>query len=163
MARPRTVPDSTVHDSVLALIRVGGEKAVTFSAVAERVGLAPSSLAERHGSVQGMIQDARAGIWLRLEQGTELIVTHAPPDAKGATRMLKQLAPLVIDVPLRADPARAAQWRQRVEAGLALRLGGGAGAREKAGIMFTFWLGQITWGLEAGKPARLKDLLRHLG
>ena len=55
MSRPRSVPDAQVLAAVRALLRQGGDKAVAFSAVAERAGLAPASLAQRYGSVQGMI------------------------------------------------------------------------------------------------------------
>jgi len=161
MARPRSVPDTVVHDAVLALIRLGGDKAVTFSAVAARAGLAASSLAERHGSVAGMIADARRGIWDRVEAATAAALAAAPLSAKGAIGLLKALSGLGVP-PVAADPARAAHWRSGIEAALAQRLGGGTRGREAAAILFAVWQGQLAWAEAGGKTARLKDVLRRL-
>lgn len=161
MARPRTIPDAVVHDAVLALIRLGGDKAVTFSAVAARAGLAASSLAERHGSVAGMIADARNGIWDRVEAATTVALAQAPMTAKGATGLLKALSGYGVP-PVSADPMRAGHWRATIEAALAQRLGGGTRGRESAAILFAVWQGQLAWGGVGGKLPRLKDVLRRL-
>jgi AcrR family transcriptional regulator len=161
MARPRSVPDTVVHDAVLALIRLGGDKAVTFSAVAARAGLAASSLAERHGSVAGMIADARKGVWDRVEAATAAALAEAPLTPKGATGLLKALSVLGLP-PVAADPDRAARWRETVESALTVRLGGGSRGREAAAILFAFWQGQLAWGAAGGKPIRLKDALHRL-
>lgn len=161
MARPRSVPDATVHDAVLSLIRSKGEKAVTFSAVAARAGLAASSLAERHGSVAGMISDAYAGVWSRIESATEAAVAGAAQGPKGAVVLLKSLGGLGLP-PVGADPERAMIWRSRIEAELALRLGGGSRGRESAAVLFAFWQGQQMWQPAGAKTARLKDVVRRL-
>lgn len=161
MARPRSVPDTVVHKAVLALIRAGGDKAVTFSAVAARSGLAASSLAERHGTVAGMIQDARNGIWDGLEAATAAAIAEAPVTPKGAVAVLKALSAQGL-APIAVDPDRALRWRLALEADLAVRLGGGARGREAAAILFAFWQGQLAWGGVGDKPARLKDVLRRL-
>ncbi|MFN3291927.1 MAG: transcriptional regulator [Gemmobacter sp.] len=162
MARPRSVPDTVVHQAVLALIRTGGEKAVTFSAVAARAGLAASSLAERHGSVAGMIADARKGAWDEIEAATAAALAEAPMTAKGAIGLLKALSAQG-PAPVAADPARAAEWRRSIESGLAARLGDGPKGREAAAILFAFWQGQLAWDAAGPKTARLKDALRRLG
>lgn len=161
MARPRSVPDEAVHAAVLALIRSKGEKAVTFSAVAARVGLVASSLAERHGTVAGMIADARKGAWDRIEEATDSAVVAAGAGPKGAVALLKALGGLDVP-PVASDPERAAGWRARIEAELALRLGGGAKGREGAAILFAFWQGQLLWQPAGDKTARLKDAVRRL-
>lgn len=161
MARPRSVPDTVVHEAVLALIRSGGDKAVTFSAVAARAGLAASSLAERHGSVAGMITDARKAVWDRIEAATTEALAGAPVSPKGAVGLLKALSDLGLP-PVAADPERAARWRAGLEADLALRLGGGAHGREAAAILFAFWQGQLAWDGVGDKSARLKGVVRHL-
>jgi AcrR family transcriptional regulator len=162
MARPRSVPDPVVHAAVLALIRHGGEKAVTFSAVAARAGLAASSLAERHGSVAGMIAAARAGAWDRLEQATAAAVAVAPLSAKGATGLLKALAEADLP-PVGSDPERALRWRAGVEAALSARLGNDAPAREAAAILFAVWQDRVIWHGYAEPPLRLKSVLKRLG
>ncbi len=159
MARPRSVPDPVVHDAVLALIRHGGEKAVTFSAVAARAGLAASSLAERHGSVAGMIADARKGAWDRLEQATAAAIDAAPLSPKGATGLLKALSQVTVP-PVASDPARALRWRAGLETALAIRLGQDAGA---AAILFAVWQDRRVWQGHLDPPLRLKDTLRRLG
>jgi AcrR family transcriptional regulator len=161
MARPRSVPDPVVHDAVLALIRHGGEKAVTFSAVAARAGLAASSLAERHGSVAGMIAAARAGAWDRLEQATAAVIEAAPLSPKGATGLLKALSVTQIP-PITTDPARALRWRTALESALALRLGSDARAREAASILFAIWQDRMIWQGHADPPLRLKSVLKRL-
>ena len=162
MARPRSVPDPVVHQAVLALIRQGGDKAVTFSAVAARAGLAASSLAERHGSVAGMIAAARAGAWDRLEQATATAIDAAPLSAKGATGLLKALAEVEVP-PVGSDPDRALRWRAGMEAALALRLGNDAPAREAASILFAVWQDRRMWQGHAEPPVRLRSVLKRLG
>jgi AcrR family transcriptional regulator len=167
MARPRTVPDAVVHDAVLALHRAGGVKAVTFSAVAAAAGLAASSLVQRHGSVDGMLEDARAGLWARVEAATEAALAEAPPTPKGAATLLKTLeevAAPVFETPpgTEALAGRAAAWRARIEAELALRLGGGAKAREAAAILFAALAGVAA---RPGTPRgfRWRDAVKRLG
>ena len=166
MARPRTVPDEVVHDAVLALYRAGGVKAVTFSAVAAAAGLAASSLVQRHGSVDGMLQDARAGLWARVEASTEAAAAEAPPTPKGAAALLKALEEVAAPA-LAAPPdtpaltERAAAWRARVEAEVALRLGGGAKAREAAAILVAALAGVAA---RSGTPRgfRWRDAVKRL-
>lgn len=162
MARPRSVPDPVVHDAVLALIRHGGDKAVTFSAVAARAGLAASSLAERHGSVAGMIAAARAGAWDRLEQATATAIDAAPLSAKGATGLLKALAQVDMP-PVDTDPERAVRWRAGLEVALTARLGNDARAREAAVILFALWQDRSLWQGQTEPAVRLKAVLKRLG
>lgn len=162
MARPRGVPDPKVHEAVLALIRHGGEKAVTFSAVAARAGLAASSLAERHGSVSGMIADARKGAWDRLETATQAAIAEAPVSPKGAVGLLKALSPLSVQMPA-SDADRALRWRTMVEAALAVRLGGGSEGQTAAAILFAVWQDQRLWQGVGVRPLRLKETLKKIG
>lgn len=162
MARPRSIPDAEVFDAVLALLREGGAKRVTFAAVSGRSGLAPSSLAERHGSVAGMIAAARSGAWDRLEAETDAALSTVPLSAKGAVLLLKALpAPETIDIG--HDPARARAWRERLELSLAVRLGGGEAGRLRAAILFSHWFSQGMWQISGYRAPRLKTLLRLIG
>lgn len=162
MARPRSVPDQIIHTATLELIRLRGEKAVTFSAVAQRVGLAASTLAERHGSIAGLIADARRGSWQGLEAATATAIAAAGPGPKGAVALLKAID-ATCKAEVAADPDRARDWRVRLETELALRLGAGAKGREAAAILFAFWQGQQFWLAAGCKPAvRLKDVVKRL-
>lgn len=162
MARARKVSDEAVFEVVLQLLAARGEKAVTFAAVAERAGLAASSLAERYGSVAGLISGSREAAWQRLEAATDQAVSRAGRDPEGAVQLLKALRAVALPAP-QTQPQRAALWRARLEAELALRLGGGARGRQAAGILFSVWHSQRTWAGPAGGRLRLKEVLRRLG
>lgn len=161
MARPRTVPDDQVYEAVLALIRAGGEKAVTFAAVSDRIPLAPSTLAERYGGVTTMIAEARAFLWTRLEAETARALGSAPLSPKGAIAVLKAL-PDPSDLDIQGFPARALAWRQMVETSLAARLGGAEEGRVAASILFGVWLGEAPWRAVGHRSTRLKAVLRAL-
>jgi hypothetical protein len=168
MARPRTVPDRTVHDAVLALWRAGGAKAVTFGAVAAASGLAASSLVQRHGSVERMLHDARADLWARIDTATDAAAQGAAVTRRGAVAYLKALGDLpgwpealaAIEDPQIAPLAAA--WRARVEIDLARRLGGGERGRAAAGLLFAAWQGQMLWQGAGGRAFRLKEAVRRL-
>ncbi|MFN3937315.1 MAG: transcriptional regulator [Gemmobacter sp.] len=160
MPRPRSVPDSIVHEAVLDLRRAGGDKAVTFGAVAARAGLAASSLAQRHKTVAGMIRDAENGLWQRLDDALTEAAGQAPASPKGAAALLKALSPLARNLPVEAPAAEA--WRARVEAELALRLGSGGKARDAAAALFAAWQGLLLWEAAGGRPVRLKDLVKRI-
>lgn len=155
MARPRKVPDPVVHRVVLDLTRHGGEKAVTFSAVAERAGLAASSLAERYGSIAGLIAEARKGAWAALDAASIQAIAEAPLTPKGAVQLLKALPRDAVPPP-GDDPERAMAWRSRVEAALAVRLGRGGDAADAAAVMLAVWQDRVLWGGVAQPRLRLK-------
>ncbi|MDO9525504.1 MAG: transcriptional regulator [Gemmobacter sp.] len=167
MARPRSVPDQLIFEAVHALTRLGGAKAVTFGAVAEKVGLAASTLVQRYGSVDGMTRGAQAAAWTRMEHATAAAVADAPMTPKGAAALLKALATVPMPaIPGSADDAlvaRALAWRTQVEASLAVRLGGGVEGREGAAILFAAWQGQMLWLGRGAKGFRLRDAARRLG
>lgn len=174
MARRKIIPDSTVFAEVLRLLQAGGGKAVSFGAVAQAVGLAPSTLVQRFGSCEGMQRAALMAAWARLEAATDLAVAEAPLTPKGAQAILKALGAAAGDqgVPwgalLRFSDfedtelcARATGWRQRLEGALALRLGGGHAATSAA-LLFAAWQGSLIWQPAGGKGFKLKDALATL-
>lgn len=162
MPRPRTIPDPVVHDAVLQLMRQGNGKAVTFAAVAEKVGLAASSLAERHGTVAGMIHTARLARWQRLEAATAEALATPVTDTKQVLALLKTLGQAGAP-DLAIAPARAEAWRTQVLFAMTQGLGGGSRAREAAAILFMAWQGQSLWRDADLSTPRLKDMLRALG
>ena len=164
MARPRTVPDADVLDTVLELMAAGGPKAVTFGAVAGRAGLAASSLAERHGTLAGMMAAAEAHRWDRIAAATDRALAAAPDGPRGAIALLKALEDCRELRPdaLSADLPRALDWRRRMEAELSLRLGGGEKGRTAAAMLLALWLGRMLWPRDAGPRLRLREALRRL-
>lgn len=164
MARPRTLPDADVFAAIRALLAEGGEKAVAFGSVSRATGLAAPTLAQRYGSVEGMLTAALADEWDLLDRRIDALSASVEPGPKGALALLKGLSPGPV-AHLR-DPAlrdRAAAFRARLEAALAACLGGGGKARETAGILFAAWQGQQAWQKTGDRSFRLKDLVKRLG
>ena len=120
MARPRSQPDAVIFSQVLAIIAEDGEKSLTFGIVSQRCGLAAATLAQRFGSVEGMICAALGSEWARLSQALAETEAEAMNSAKGAQALLKAL-PFpdlsVLTYSLRHDALReaAAVWRQQVD------------------------------------------------
>lgn len=173
MARPRTIPDSRIHDAILHLISEQGEKAVAFSSVARVTGLAAPTLVQRFGSLDGMVAAALRAALDDLAARLSRAEAETPLTAKGAQALLKGLSaedavfvPAQVLPVLLRDPAlrsRAAEWRAAVENALALRLGGGAGGRESAAMLFALWQGQQLWRGAGERGFRLKDAVKSLG
>jgi AcrR family transcriptional regulator len=163
MPRKRSVPDSEVLSLVRGLFAAQGEKAVSFGTVGQAAGLAPSTLAQRYGSVEGMISAAAIQGWDALIATAE--AAHAAAGDKGPQGYLKLLdagdVPLLLSLGARDARARdrAADWRARVETGLVARIGQGEKARAAAQALFAAWQGQLLWG---GTAAGIKDLAKKL-
>lgn len=172
MPRRKLIPDLVVFAEIRRLLSEGGEKAVSFAAVAQATGLAGSTLVQRFASREAMVQAALLAAWDALEAETEVAAAEAALSPKGAQALLKALGadtPEAADLLLLAadfrDPAlrlRAEAWRTRLETALAIRLGGGEKGREAAAILFAAWQGQLLWQRAGGKAFRLKDALKRL-
>ena len=172
MSRARTIPDEAIHARLRVLLAEGGEKAVSFASVAHATGLAASTLAQRFGTRDGMVQVALLDGWDRLTAQTAAAETEAPLAAKGVAVLLKLigndqeaeiavLAANMRDADLRA---RAEAWRTQVETALATRLSGNpAKKHDSAAMIFALWQGRLLW-TRAGEPAfRMKDAIKRLG
>lgn len=165
MPRTRTVPDTTVFAVIQRLLKAGGDKAVSFGSVGKATGLAPPTLVQRYGSLDGMKRAARIAAWEELEHRTATAIAETAD--KGPQGLLKAIGP--VDVLAIAhdlgDPdlaQRAEGWRKGVETALTLRLGGGQKARESAVLLFAAWQAHALWS-RAGDPGfRLKDAVKRL-
>ncbi|MBA3909541.1 MAG: transcriptional regulator [Rhodobacter sp.] len=164
MPRTRTIPDGKVFSAVRTLLDQGGDKAVSFATVSAATGLAPPTLVQRYGSLDGMVRAARLAAWQALETATAAAILAT--EHKGPQGLLKALGTVdatALAADLR-DPdlaQRAAAWRAMVEAALALRLGTGQKARESAALLFAVWQGQQLWS-RVGEPGfRLKDAVKR--
>ena len=165
MARPRTLPDTEILAAVRQLLAEGGDKAVSFGTVGRAVQLAPSTLAQRFGSVGGMRAAAVVDGWQALT--TQALAAIDAASDKGPVGLLKALDPLApVAAGLLAastDAAgreAAADWRRTVETALAGRIAPSAKPRETAAILFAAWQGQALWG---GEGFRMKDAFKRLG
>ena len=166
MPRLRTIPDATIFAMILRLVREGGEKAVAFSSVSRKTGLAAPSLVQRYGSLPGMVDAAYLWSWDQLDALAQTTIAGSGKDSKGAQTLLKSLLPeaatlaVLLSVSFRNTEMRerAARWRGQVEAALAARLGDA----ETAAMVFAAWQGQVLWEESGGKGFKLKDLSRKL-
>jgi AcrR family transcriptional regulator len=164
MPRTRLIPDDRIFAAIHALMDKGGDRAVSFSAVATATGLAAPTLVQRYGGRDGMVKAARLAFW----QGQMTALTRAVVETadKGAPALMKALAPpgpagLAVDL---ADPEltqAALAWRGAVEAAIALRLGTGSRAREAAAVLVAAWQGQALWATDES-GFKLKDLAKRL-
>lgn len=172
MPRKKLIPDADVYVTIRAMLAAGGDKAVAFGSVARATGLAAATLVQRYGNREAMVQAALSDGWDRLDAACASAEENAPLNGKGAAVFLKQLsattlessdlALLAVDFRDAELRERASKWRERVETGLALRLGGGAKSREVAAILFAAWMGQVLWSPAGGKGFKLKDSLKRL-
>lgn len=167
MARPRTQPDAQIFAHLLTALSEEGEKSLTFGILSQRCGLAGATLAQRFGTVDGMIRAAVRSEWDRLSEALAAAEAEALNSAKGAQALLKTLPfpdPSVLAYSLRHEALReaAAAWRQQVEAALAARRGGGPKGREAAALLFAAWQGRALWENGGGKGFRLSDLLKSI-
>lgn len=164
MSRNRTIPDAEIYAQALQALEVNGDKAVSFGSLSRATGLAPATLAQRYGTVDGMLRAAVSAEWARLETALDAV----GDDGKGAQGLLKALpapAAAVMAVSLRDPDLRplAAAWRTRVEAALAARRGGGAKGAEAAALLFAAWIGRQMWEPMGGKSFRLAEMIKRLG
>lgn len=164
MARPKSLPDAEVLAIVRRLMAESGGQAVSFGAAALAIGLAPSTLAQRYGTVAAMRAAAVQDGWQVLTDATAAAIDAAAD--KGPQGLLKaldavtgQAGMLLAGSTGEAARAGADGWRRMVETALALRLGTGGKAREAAAILFAAWQGQALWG---GDGFRLKDAAKRL-
>lgn len=167
MTRRKTLSDTEIAAHLLDALAEKGAKALTFGTISQRSGLAPATLAQRYGSVDGMVRHALACEWARLSQDVSEVHSEAHLSTKGAQALLKNLATPsaeVLSLSLRdAELCKAAEtWRAQVEAAIAARRGGGSRGRESAAMIFAAWQGRFLWDAAGGKTFRLSDLIKAL-
>ena len=162
MSRTKAIPDTTVFAAIRQMLIADGDRAVSFAAVGRAAKLAAPTLVQRFGSRDAMVRAALLAAWDDLDAAAATAIAGD----KGPQGLLKALDlsppdPALLDLTLR-DPVlrdRASQWRNRVEAALATRLGGGDKACEGAAILFAAWQGQRLWLADG---FRLKDAVKRL-
>jgi AcrR family transcriptional regulator len=177
MARPRTISDETVLDSVLALAHRIGPARVTFAAAATEAGLSPATLVQRFGTKRELLlaADRRAiDLWVgALERSTaasplarvvEGLVLAVDPEAT-PEYMANSVAMLQLDL---ADPdfhaetlrgARAV--RERLERDLGAALAAGE-LRSETDVATLAQLAETTYhGAMIGWAIHREDTLAH--
>lgn len=170
MARPRTVSDEQVLGEALVIVRETGPDALSFGALAARVDLAGSTLVQRFGSKQNLLQAALLLAWDRLDANTGLAIKRCGPGTKGVTRLLVSLSGqyrvddfadqlLILREDLR-DPvlrARGQAWLAILTTAIDERLPGSLGH-----IVITQWQGTLTmWAFQRRRSLTV-DVRRSL-
>lgn len=106
MPRPRKASDAQILDHTLALMEELGSDALTFAALAERTGLSGSTLVQRFGTKQGLIDAAVAHAWDALDQQTTALIETEPSTPDGALNILTRLSEQYGDIDSYADKLR---------------------------------------------------------
>jgi AcrR family transcriptional regulator len=106
MARPRKASDAEILDHTLALMEQLGSDALTFAALAERTGLSGSTLVQRFGTKQGLIDAAVAHGWDWLDRQTSELLQSEPNTPAGALNILMRLSEQYGDIDAYADKLR---------------------------------------------------------
>jgi AcrR family transcriptional regulator len=92
MPRKRTIADEVLLDHALVALREVGPDGLTFGAVAERAGMAASTIVQRFGAKPALLRAALLRAWDRLDDDTTAAIAAAGPDAKGVIDLLVMLS-----------------------------------------------------------------------
>jgi AcrR family transcriptional regulator len=184
MPRNKTISDEALLDAALEIVRESGPDALTFQAVAPRVGLASSTVVQRFGTKPALLRAALSRAWDRLEVDTATADAEAPVKPTGVIDLLVQLSAqydpedfadqlLILREDLR-DPvlrARGQAWLATLTRAIERRLEPVSGEVAGLGELFvTYWQGSLTiWSFKRHAPLKaavhtgLEQLLARLG
>jgi AcrR family transcriptional regulator len=179
------LPDQAVLESALRLIRMDGSGALTFSKLATSSGLSASTLVQRFGTKQQLIETALQHAWDQLGEQTSEAIARAERTPRGAIQILARLSATYGDIDEYADgllilredlrdPASRSHgtaWGQRLTTALNDCFATTPRAPERIGqLMATHWQGALTWwgfdptsDIETYVRSTLTDLLETLG
>lgn len=183
MVRRRTISDEALLDVALLIVRESGPDALSFGALAGRVGLAGSTLVQRFGSKANLLRSALLLAWDRLDADTTRAIGNAGDGPSGVVEMLVMLSGqyradtfadqlLILREDLR-DPAlraRGQSWLTMLTEAIEHRLADASGNATGLGeLILAQWQGTLTlWGFQrrgaiATQVRRsLTDLLNRL-
>jgi AcrR family transcriptional regulator len=170
MPRNRTIPDDVVLSAALDIVHADGPAALSFGTLAERVGLAGSTLVQRFGSRAGLLQRALLQAWDRLDAETARADAAAGPGRAGVVDLLVDLSGeyteedfadqlLVLREDLR-DPVlrtRGEAWIDALAGMIDRRLAGDPPGPGR--LVVAHWQGTLTvWSFT--RPGPLSDTVR---
>ena len=92
MPRPKSLPDETVLENALALMRQNGPDSLSFGALAKATGLSGATLVQRFGSKPALIKAATSHAWNLLDRATSEAIAAAPDGAEGVVALLVALS-----------------------------------------------------------------------
>jgi AcrR family transcriptional regulator len=184
MPRKRSVPDDVLLDAALTVVQSTGPRSLTFAALAERSGLAASTIVQRFSTKAGLLQAALLRAWDLLDAATAAAVARAGPGPDGVVEMLVRLTGqyasdssayadqlLVLREDLR-DPVlreRGRRWVATLAAAVEQRLDAGDETAGLGTLVVAQWQGTLTvWSFTRTAPpvdvvrAALEELLARL-
>jgi AcrR family transcriptional regulator len=160
MARPKTIPDEQVLDSLLKALMVSGPDGLTFTVASRACGLSPATLVQRYGARGALVEAVLLRAWDRLDAQTEAADAEEALTPEGAIDLLLRLMPpetaerdasnglLLLREDIR-NPVlrrRGAAWGHRLAAALGRRLSTDPARGERLGWqMASLWQGAHTW------------------
>ncbi|WP_218920846.1 TetR/AcrR family transcriptional regulator [Melittangium boletus] len=93
VARHKTISDEALLDGLMSAITEHGPAGLTFAGAAAAVTLSPSTLVQRFGSREAMVEAILLRAWDRLDAATSAADATAAPGAAGAVDLLMSLMP----------------------------------------------------------------------
>lgn len=159
VSRTRSIPDETLLDGALAVIRRAGPERATFAAVAAETGLAAATLVQRFGSKPALVRAALLRAWDLLDGRTAACDATAPATPEGAIELLVVLSRdygegdeyaeglMILREDLR-DPVlrrRGVRWGEALATALGRRLGDREPRPDLGRLMAAQWQGAVTW------------------
>jgi AcrR family transcriptional regulator len=160
MPRPKILPDEAVLQAAHTLIHERGPEALTFSALAGACGLSASTLVQRFGSKERLIQSTLLHAWDGLDATTARLAATMPKTPAGAIEFLVALSGnygeiesyanglLVLREDLR-DPVlrrRGAAWKVTLSRALDACFAGVPQAPPGIGLLMAAqWQGALLW------------------
>jgi AcrR family transcriptional regulator len=155
--RKRTISDDALLDAALAIVHESGPDALTFAAIASRVGLAPATIVQRFGSKPALLQAALLRAWDLLDEQTAAAARRAGDGATGVVALLARLSGqyaahdfaeqlLVLREDLR-DPvlrARGRAWIATLVTEIDRRLPPSPGGGGVGELVVAYWQGTLT-------------------
>ncbi|SCZ12426.1 TetR/AcrR family transcriptional regulator [Microvirga guangxiensis] len=160
MARPKTIPDEQVLDTLLGALMESGPDGLTFTIASNACGLSPATLVQRYGAREAMVEVILLRAWDRLDAETEAADAEEALTPEGAINLLLRLMPpetaerdasnglLLLREDMR-NPVlrrRGAAWGHRLAAALGGRLSRDPAKGKRLGWqMASLWQGAHTW------------------
>ncbi|MGO4387291.1 TetR/AcrR family transcriptional regulator [Microvirga sp. 2YAF29] len=178
MARPKTIPDEQVLDTLFEALMESGPGGLTFAFAAKSCGLSPATLVQRYGDREALVQAILLRAWDRLDAETEAADAEETPTPEGAISLLLRLMPpetaerdassglLLLREDLR-NPilrSRGAAWGHRLAEALGRRLSKDRARGKRLGWqMASLWQGAHTWWAFTREEPPERAIRRVLG
>ncbi len=160
MARPKTITDEQVLDTLFEALMESGPDNLTFARAASACGLSAATLVQRYGAREGLVQVILLRAWDRLDAETEAADAEEAQTPEGAVNLLMRLMPpesadrdatnglllLREDIRNPVLRTRGAAWGHRLAEALGRRLSEDRPRGKRLGWqMASVWQGAHTW------------------